>query len=96
MTAQDRVLVKPMDGVRTMVRHCAPTLRVGLSIALLGGVSWAADRGTAEERRACTPDVLRYCNEFIPDAGRVTACLQEKLRELSPDRRVVMIGPRKR
>jgi hypothetical protein len=42
------------------------------------------------------PDVLKYCNEFIPDAGRMTACLQEKLRELRPDCRLVMIGPSER
>ena len=96
MTAEDRVLVEPMHGVRTIGRTYAPALWVGLSIALLGGASWAEDRGTAEERRACTPDVLKHCNEFIPDADRIEACLQRKLRELSPDCRVVMIGARKR
>ena len=89
------VLVKQMLGVRTMVRHYAAILQVGLAISVLGGVAWAADQGTAEARRACTPDVVKHCNEFIPDAERIKACLQEKLRELSPDCRVVMIGPAK-
>jgi hypothetical protein len=90
-----RVPVKQMPGVRTVVRRYAVFLRVGLSFPVLGGVAWAADQGTAEARRACTPDVVRHCNEFIPDAERIKACLQEKLRELSPDCRVVMIGPAK-
>jgi hypothetical protein len=95
MAARNRVLFKQMPGVRTMVRHYATILQVGLSISVLGGVAWAADQGTAQERRACTPDVLKHCTEFIPDAERITTCLQEKLRELSPDCRVVMIAPKK-
>jgi hypothetical protein len=91
----DRVRFKQMPGVRTMVRHYAAILQVGLSISVLGGVAWAADQGTAEARRACTPDVIKHCNEFIPDAERIKACLQEKLRELSTECRVVMIGPAK-
>ena len=97
MTAQDRVLVRPMPGLRAMGRHSAAVLlQVGLSIAVLGGAAWAEDRGTADERRACTPDVLNHCNEVIPDAERIEASLREKLRVLSPDCRVVMIGSRKR
>jgi len=91
----DRVLFKQMLRVGTMVRHYAVILQVGLSIPVFGGVAWAADQGTAEARRACTPDVVKHCNEFIPDAERIKACLQEKLRELSPDCRIVMIGPAK-
>ena len=79
-----------------MVRRYAAILRVGLSIVLLSGAAWAEDRGTAQERRACTPDVLKHCNAFIPDAERIEACLRAKLRELSPDCRVVMIGSRQR
>ena len=91
----DRVRFKQMPGVRTMVRHYAAILQAGLAIPVLGGVAWAADQGTVEARRACTPDVLKHCTEFIPDAERITTCLQEKLRELSPDCRVVMIAPKK-
>ncbi len=81
---------------RVMAGHRAPILRAGLAIVLLGCTAWGPDRGTAEERRACTPDVLKHCNEFIPDAERITVCLREKLRELSPACRVVMIGARRR
>jgi hypothetical protein len=77
-----------------VVQHYVTILRIGLAVAALGGIACAADRGSMEERRACTPDVLKHCSEFIPDPVRITACLQEKLRELSPDCRIV-IGSRK-
>ena len=32
----------------------------------------------------CTPDVMRLCNEFIPDADRIVVCLKAKRRQLSP------------
>jgi hypothetical protein len=92
----DRVLVRLMHHMHAIVRTSAPIFRAGLAMALLGGAASGEDRGTAEERRACTPDVLKHCNAFIPDAERVTVCLHEKLRELSPECRVVMIGARKR
>ena len=81
-----------MAGVRIIVRYFATILRVGLSVSIFGGIASAADQGTIEERRACVADVFKHCTEFIPDAERIQACLQEKLRELSPDCRVVMIG----
>jgi len=32
---------------------------------------------------ACTPDVLRLCSAFIPNADEITTCLREKNAELS-------------
>ena len=32
----------------------------------------------------CTPDVMRLCNEYIPDADRIVVCLKAKRRQLSP------------
>jgi hypothetical protein len=32
---------------------------------------------------ACTPDVLRLCSAFIPNADEITICLREKNAELS-------------
>ena len=40
-------------------------------------------QGTLEQRLACTPDVLRLCSAFIPDADQITICLREKRAELS-------------
>lgn len=40
--------------------------------------------GSAEARRACTPDVFRLCSEFIPNADKITACLKKNRSQLSP------------
>jgi hypothetical protein len=42
----------------------------------------AAQASDAADR--CTPDVMRLCNEFIPDADRIVACLKAKRRQLTP------------
>jgi hypothetical protein len=39
------------------------------------------DRATAEQ--LCTPDVMRLCNEYIPDPNRIVRCLKAKRRQLS-------------
>jgi hypothetical protein len=65
----------------------AAALAVGMSRSSL-----AAQDGTAEERAACTPDVLRLCFFEIPDRKRIVDCLNRKTSELSPACREVMTG----
>jgi hypothetical protein len=50
-------------------------LMVAAAQARRGAASDAADR--------CTPDVMRLCNEFIPDADRIVRCLKAKRRQLT-------------
>ena len=38
---------------------------------------------TDEQAQACTPDVMRLCAEFIPDQGRITACMIQKKKQIS-------------
>jgi len=40
-------------------------------------------QGTLDQRLACTPDVLRLCSAFIPNADEITVCLGEKNALLS-------------
>ena len=40
-------------------------------------------QGILDQRLACTPDVLRLCSAFIPNADEITICLKEKNAELS-------------
>ena len=49
-----------------------------------------AQASDAAER--CTPDVMRLCNEFVPDADRIAACLKSKRGQLSPSCRSAL-GP---
>ncbi|MBI2714859.1 MAG: hypothetical protein HYX37_10445 [Rhizobiales bacterium] len=39
---------------------------------------------TQEDANACTPDAMRLCQNAIPDASRVTLCLIQNKRQLSP------------
>jgi hypothetical protein len=73
----------------------APLLLAATFLCAAAGATSAAERGTAEERRACVPDVLVHCSEFIPDAELIMTCLREKLRDLGTDCRVVVAGPGK-
>jgi len=58
--------------------------------AIVVGAAATAERGSEEDRMACAPDVFRHCSEFIPNADRITACLRQRVRELSPECRIVM------
>ena len=40
-------------------------------------------QGTRVQRMACTPDALRLCGAFIPNADEITTCLKAKNAELS-------------
>lgn len=39
---------------------------------------------TAEERRACTPDVFRLCSSEIPSVEKIVACMKRERPKLSP------------
>ena len=40
-------------------------------------------QGTQAEQSACTPDVLRLCGAYIPDAERITVCLRSQPQKLN-------------
>lgn len=87
--------VEASRGPALMLNRCTAILVMALFASMLGGPTSAAERGTAEQRRACTLDVFKFCGEFIPDADRITVCLWRKVRDLSPECRIVMAGERK-
>ena len=63
-----------------------PLAQLCVSLALLSATASPAlsfSQGTPEQRLACTPDVLRLCSAFIPNADEITICLREKNAELS-------------
>jgi hypothetical protein len=55
----------------------------GLLIGLAAAAAPAAAQGSAEQRRACAPDAVRLCGEFIPNVEKVTACMTAKKADLS-------------
>ena len=62
--------------------------------ALLIAATGARAQGTDEERRACTPDVMRLCRQFIPSVSAITQCLIDRRPELSPECKLVMTPPK--
>jgi hypothetical protein len=69
----------------TLLRPMA-LARLCVSLAVLSTMASPAlsfSRGTREQRLACTPDALRLCSAFIPNADEITTCLREKNAELS-------------
>jgi hypothetical protein len=61
-------------------------------LAAIGSVRPVVAQGTPEARQACTPEVFRLCNEFVPDARKITACLQRNRASLNPDCRRFISG----
>ena len=49
---------------------------------------------TQEDANACTPDAMRLCQQAIPDENRVTLCLVQNKRQLSPACAIVFNRPR--
>lgn len=55
-----------------------------LTVLMVAGTSKPAAAQASDAADRCTPDVMRLCNEYIPDADRIVACLKVKRRQLSP------------
>ena len=54
------------------------------AIVALGTLSDAYAQGTPAERRDCRPDAMRLCGDVVPDVPRVTACMQQNVKNLTP------------
>jgi len=63
---------------------------VGLLLVLASAGSASAFQGTPEQRKACTPDVYRFCAGDIPNVRAITACLQRQKGSLSTACRTAM------
>ena len=76
--------VKSQNKWMTLRLTCSAPWRILLallSVTVLPAPSFS--QGTLDQRIACTPDALRLCSAFIPNADEITACLKEKNAELS-------------
>ena len=47
---------------------------IAIAVAVCADPAFA--QGTEQEREACTPDAMRLCGQYIPDADRITDCLR--------------------
>ena len=80
------------SGNKSRPHRLTPLARWYVSLALLSATALPTrsfSQGTLEQRMACTPDALRLCSEFVPNADQVTACLRERITELNDACRTV-------
>jgi hypothetical protein len=89
----------------TETKRFVPMTRIGLSARLstilgtglvLGFVALATPAAAqGDNEMACQNDAFRFCEKFIPDRGKVGACLRRNLVRLAPDCRRNFTGRRK-
>lgn len=78
---------------RRCVRAAAAAAMLGLGILVTSTGSATAQGGTQDAQSACTPDVFRLCQQYIPNRGPIVACLVRYRAYLSPACRPFFAGP---
>lgn len=76
------------------VRNAGTAVIVGMLAVCAGAARAQSDNSNATpaQRRACTPDVYRFCAGEIPSVSRITSCLRRKKASLSDACRAVLDG----
>jgi hypothetical protein len=75
--------VKKLSNLQSRSLLCAMAGVLTVLIVAASANPAAAQASDAAER--CTPDVMRLCNEFVPEQDRIVACLKAKRGQLSPE-----------
>ena len=73
--------------MKNMTRNLSGALlgaAAGALAVLFVAASTPASAQAPDAAERCTPDVMRLCSEFVPDADRIVKCLKVKRRQLSP------------
>jgi hypothetical protein len=77
---------------------CSRSLAVAVGF-LFASVAFSATPVRAQPASAeelCTPDVMRLCQEAIPERNKIVACLRAKRGQLSAGCRSVMTSKKRR
>ena len=56
---------------------------LGLGLAVGFTPEPAAAQGTPQQQQACTPDVMRLCNQFVPDVAKISVCMAQNRSKIS-------------
>ena len=65
-------------------------IKFALAVALVALTPIAASAYTQEDQNACMDDALNICGQYIPDRGRVAACLAANSSRISSACRAAM------
>ncbi len=76
-------------GSTATTNRAGKAFALGLLLAVGASGAVRAEPGTAEQKRACTPDVYRLCAGEIPNVRAITACLRRQKANLSDACRAV-------
>ena len=70
--------------MQKLIQENAMRKLIALAFILAISVPLPAFAQSQEDQAACTPDVMRLCQQAIPDQSRVVACLVRSRLQLSP------------
>lgn len=73
--------MKKLSNIQSRSLLCA--MAGVLTVLMVAGGTKPAAAQPSDAADRCTPDVMRLCSEFVPDADRIVACLKVKRRQLS-------------
>ncbi len=76
--------------IRSTVRKLTFAAFMTIALAPFTNASALPDNPTAEQRKACTGDVMRLCSSAIPDRDRVISCMLQKKESVSTRCRVAV------
>jgi len=82
----------PVPPHRARVAVAAAILGLGVIATCTESATAQGYQGRQDAQTACTPDVFRLCQQFIPNRGPIVSCLIRSRALLSPACRAVF-GP---
>ncbi len=65
-------------------------IKYALAVAIVALAPLTASAHSQDEQQACMNDAFTFCGDYIPDRGRVAACLAAKKAQISSACRAVM------
>jgi len=81
-------------GFKTIWSFWLATSAAIFGLVWVAGFAPAAAQGTPQQQQACTPDVMRLCNAFVPDVAKITVCMKHNWASVSPACRTALHPPK--
>jgi hypothetical protein len=72
-----------MKSIFALLSRAGSAAILGLLATSTLALTPAAAEVSAQVQQACTPDVMRLCNQFVPDVAKITACMNRNRSNVS-------------